>query len=82
MQEEKKALHKNNTKEFVKLPNGRKAVGCKWVFTAKYKADGFMKGYKAKLVAKGTYGMDYEEAFAPVEKMNSSIRVLLSLAAI
>ena len=41
-----------------------------------------MERYKAKLVAQGftqTYGIDYEETFAPVAKLNS-IRVLISLA--
>ena len=57
-------------------------VGSKWVFTVKYKADGEVERYKTRLVAQGftqTYGIDYEETFAPVAKLNS-IRVLLSLA--
>jgi hypothetical protein len=83
MQEEMKALHKNMTWDLVRLPNGKKAIGCKWVFTIKHKADGSTELYKARLVAKGftqIYGIDYEEKFAPVGKMNS-IRVLLSIVA-
>ena len=79
--EEMNALKKNGTWEVVDLPREKKVVGCKWVFTIKSKADGSVERYKTRLVAKGftqTYGIDYQEAFAPVAKINS-IRVLLSL---
>ena len=61
---EMKALEKNCTWELVDLSRGKTIVGCKWVFTVKYKADGSLDRYKARMVAKGftqTYGIDYQE---------------------
>ena len=80
--EEMKALVGNGTWEIVRGPLDKKIVGCRWVFTVKHNADGSVKRYKARLVAQGftqTYGIDYEETFAPVAKLNS-IRVILSIA--
>ena len=80
--EEMKALISNNTWKIVEIPKNKKIVGYKWVFSVKYKSDGSIDKYKARLVAQGfsqTYGIDYEKTFAPVAKLNS-IRVLLSIA--
>nr|ABG22578.1 retrotransposon protein, putative, unclassified [Oryza sativa Japonica Group] len=82
MKEELNALMKNNTWELVKLPPGKRAVGCKWVFTVKQTLEGKVDRYKARLHAKGysqTYGIDYDETFAPVAKMGT-VRALVSCA--
>ncbi|CAL2267767.1 unnamed protein product [Prunus armeniaca] len=65
------------------LHKGKRTVGCRWIYTVKFKADDTIERYKVRLVAKGytqTYGFDYGETFALVAKINT-IQVLLSLAA-
>jgi hypothetical protein len=66
-----------------KLPEGRKAVGRKWIFKVKTDADGTVVKYKSILVAQGfpqIPGIDYEETFAPVGG-TTSLRLLLTIAA-
>jgi hypothetical protein len=83
MNEEYCSLMANDTLDLVPLPKGIKIVRCKWVYRAKYASDVSVERHKAQLVAKGfsqVERIDYNETFAPVEKMNS-IRLVLALAA-
>lgn len=53
MEKEMDALLKNNIWEKCVLPEGKRPVGCRWIFTIKRPADGTIERYKARLVAKG-----------------------------
>jgi hypothetical protein len=71
-----------HSKNNLPLPKGRKLVRCKWVYKTKYASDGSVERHKAQLVSKGfsqVEGIDYNETFSPIAKMNS-IRLVLSLA--
>ena len=69
MQAEIESLHDNDVWDLVRLPEGRKAVGSKWVYKVKRNADGYVERCKARLVAQGysqKEGLDYDETFSPV----------------
>lgn len=75
-------LKKNYTWDLVDISLGKKLVGCKWVYTIKFRAGGIVERHKYRLVAMGftqTNDIDYKETFAPVVKL-SSVRVPLLLA--
>eukprot|EP00253_Pinus_taeda_P002353 PITA_02353 len=77
------SLQKNHTWTLSDLPAGKKPISYQWVYKVKYKANGTLDKYKARLVARGfsqKEGIDYEETFAPTAKM-STIRLVLALAA-
>jgi hypothetical protein len=83
MEEEIKSITKNDTCELTTLPQGHKEIGVRWVYMAKKNAKGDVERYKARLVAKGysqRQGIDYDEVFAPVARLEI-IRLVISLAA-
>ena len=74
MQKEYNSLLKNQTWDLVSLPLGRKLVRCRWVYRTKSTMDGEISRYKAMLITKGfqqVHGIDYDETFSPVVKMDS-----------
>ncbi|GJT98308.1 ribonuclease H-like domain, reverse transcriptase, RNA-dependent DNA polymerase [Tanacetum coccineum] len=83
MRVELDSINRNNTWELTNLPKGHKAIGLKWVFKTKRDANGNIIKHKARLVAKGyiqEHGIDFEEVFAPVARIET-IRLLLAIAA-
>ena len=84
MQEEIEALHKNNTWDLVPLPQGRNAIGKKWVYKIKRNGNVQMERYRARLVVKGyaqKEGIDFNEIFSPVVRL-ITIRVVLAICVI
>ncbi|GJV22454.1 putative ribonuclease H-like domain-containing protein [Tanacetum coccineum] len=66
----------------VDLPNGKMAIGTKWVFRNKKDERGIVIKNKARLVAQGytqEEGIDYDEVFAPVARIEA-IRLFLAYA--
>jgi hypothetical protein len=84
MQEEKQSLEKNGTWDIVRLPAGKKAIRCKWIFKIKEgSSPSETSRFKTRLVAKGfsqILGIDYNDVFSLVVK-HSSIRALLGIIA-
>jgi hypothetical protein len=55
----------------------------KWVYKLKWNAEGEIVNHKARLVAKGyvqRQGIDFEEVFAPVARLDT-VRLILAMAA-
>ena len=83
MEEELRSIEENRTWTLTELPQGRRAIGLKWVFKVKRDEYDAVVRHKARLVVKGyaqRHGIDYDEVFAPVARMEA-VRLLLALAA-
>ncbi|GJT90061.1 uncharacterized mitochondrial protein-like protein [Tanacetum coccineum] len=82
MQEELLQFKLQEVWTLVDLPNGKRAIGTKWVFRNKKDKRGIMIRNKARLVAQGytqEEGIDYDEVFAPVARIEA-IRLFLAYA--
>jgi hypothetical protein len=82
MQEELNNFKRNEVWTLVPRPK-QNIVGTKWVFRNKQDEHDVVTRNKARLVAKGyaqVAGLDFEETFAPVARLES-IRILLAYTA-
>ncbi|GJY19373.1 retrovirus-related pol polyprotein from transposon TNT 1-94 [Tanacetum coccineum] len=82
MQEELNQFIANDVWELVPLPISQSIIGTKWVFRKKLDENGIVSRNKARLVAQGynqQEGIDYDETYAPVARLES-IRILLAIA--
>ncbi|GKB53563.1 putative ribonuclease H-like domain-containing protein, partial [Tanacetum coccineum] len=82
MQEELLQFKLQEVWTLVNLPNGKRAIGTKWVFRNKNDKRGIVVRNKTRLVAQGytqEEGIDYDEVFAPVARIEA-IRLFLAYA--
>ncbi|CAK5269991.1 unnamed protein product [Mycena citricolor] len=85
MEKEHDQLWETGTMELVDLPEGRRALGCKWVYKTKRNEQGKVAGRKARLVVMGNTeipGTDYnpDQISSPVVRAETN-RLLFALAA-
>ncbi|GJW69227.1 putative ribonuclease H-like domain-containing protein, partial [Tanacetum coccineum] len=82
MQEELLQFRLQQVWTLMDLPNGKRAIGTKWVYMNRKDERGIVIKNKARLVAQGytqEEGIDYDEFFAPVTRIKA-IRLLLAYA--
>ena len=83
MQEDLHQFERNKVWHLVPEPKSRTIIGTKWVFRNKHDEFGTVTRNKAGLVVEGynqEEGIDYEETFAPVARIET-IRILIAFAA-
>jgi hypothetical protein len=84
MQEELNQFKRSEVWDLVPRPDNVNVIGTKWIYKNKSDEKGTVTRNKARLVAQGytqVEGLDFEETFAPVARLES-IRLLLCVACI
>ena len=82
MQKELEQFERNKVWHLVEKPHDRSIIGTKWVFRNKLDESGNVLLNKSRLVVQGfsqIEGVDFEETFAPVARLES-IRIILAFA--
>jgi hypothetical protein len=82
MHEELENFERNQVRELVEPPPNCKPLGTKWVWKNKEAENGEVVRNKLTLVTQGysqKEGIDYEETFAPVARLEA-IRILLAFS--
>ena len=83
MKDELDSMKSNEVWDLVELPQGAKAISCKWVYKTKRDSLGNNERYKVRLIAKGftqKEGINYTKTFSPVSKKDS-LHIILTLVA-
>jgi hypothetical protein len=79
MHEELENFERNQVWELVEPPPNCHPIGTKWVWKNREGENGMVVSNKSRLVAKGysqKEGIDYEETFAPVARLEAILRTM------
>jgi hypothetical protein len=82
MTEEYQSIWKNDVWDIVLRPEGKSVVTSKWIYKIKHAADGSVKKYKARFVARGfsqIEGVVHNETFDPVAEYTSISTIIHAL---
>ena len=74
MNEEQNQFKRNEVWDLVPKPTFHQSIGTKWVFRNKLDESGIIVRNKARLVSKGynqEEGIDYDETYAPVARLEA-----------
>jgi hypothetical protein len=83
MDEEIRCIESNQTWKMVDVPDDKDVICFKWIYKTKQDAEGKVQKHKARLVARGFTqqpGIDFNETFAPVARMDT-VKTVLAIVA-